>query len=676
MKIESRFDKERKISNIITVVVAALFVLALGYGVYYFNTPHERALRTIESGDRYLANRDYRDAVEHYTEAFGIAPDDPEITELVHIKLTQIAEEAENSDTELKRTIILNVLSAIPEDDAGLLDIKNKALSIDENIQKSAKNEAVVAEAEKLFDSGRYDDAFERFSEALSNGAERTSMDPDYSLARSYLDIRKLCRASEWSELAAYLDSPDCHELREQLAAQSQVDLSSDRYLTVSHRMNCMVVIYGSFDEQKDGAAAGVISAKNTYSVYEGEWEGAVPEGYGRVIIWNKNDDPSLAAVMNGTLDSGIFSGDMEFDDSDHRSLHFNVEKGVTGESSKDKKGEKYGPVAQDDYTPGVPCYGGSDEKLILAKADEEGEQDTKNTKNSKKNKNKAKDAQEEEDDEDPDVLAMDVFDATVWPVRKTDFLFRGADVKANGTLNAGTPAKIVAEHGNYFYVRVGKKRGSVLKSDCMINLPDIMPKETGYNITNATGSIFRIHGTGITDVTGEDLYPDVMQEDGSFLVPLLFPVAKKLLNAQNRMLEKGYTMKIYDTYRPAMVTKDVYEKTSAFIKDNPKYGSYITDEGFKLTDFLDSSDSGHNHGTALDLTLTDIKSGRDGKMQSEMHELSPLSITKNNTSDAEMLASFMTDAGFTGSETEWWHFEIKDQMKEAGSFQIVPYNE
>ena len=672
MKIESKFDKERKISNIITVVVAAFFMLALGYGVFYFNTPHERALRTIESGDRYFTNRDYRDAVDHYTEAYGIAPDDPEITELVHIKLMQLAEEAENADTELKRTIILDVLSAIPEDDAGLLDIKQKALSIDEDFDRAAKNEATIAEAKKLFDSGRYDDAMEKFDEALSNGAEESPMDPELSLARSYLDIRKYCSSSDWSGLAVYLDSPDCHMLREKLSELSQVDLSTERYLTVSNRMNCIVVIFGTFDENKDGAAAGVISSKNTFSVYEGEWEGAVPEGYGRVLIWNKKDEFNNASVMNGTLDSGIFTGDMEYRADNIKNVHFNVEKGSLGETGKDQKGNKYGPVSSDEYIPGVPCYGGSDEKLVLAKAEDTEETDTKKG----KKKNSAKDTEDDEDQDEPDVFSLDVFDATVWPIKKTDFLFKGADVKANGTLNAGTPAKIVAEHGNYFYVRVGKKRGSVLKSDCLINLPEIMPDEIGYNITNAYNCIFRIHGTGIKDVTGETFYPDVRQDDNTFIVPLMFPVAKKLLLAETRMLEKGYTLKIYDTYRPSSVTKDIYEKTSAFIKENPKYGSYITDEGYKLTDFVDSSVSNHNYGTALDLTFTDIRNGQDARMQSEMHELSPLSCSKENNSEAEKLQAFMKDAGFTGAENEWWHFEIKEAMKEPGSFQIVPYNE
>ena len=58
------------------------------------------------------------------------------------------------------------------------------------------------------------------------------------------------------------------------------------------------------------------------------------------------------------------------------------------------------------------------------------------------------------------------------------------------------------------------------------------------------------------------------------------------------------------------------------------------------------------------------------------MHELSPLSCTKKNNSEAEKLQNFMKDAGFTGAENEWWHFEIKEAMKEPGSFQIVAYNE
>ncbi|MBR1523191.1 MAG: D-alanyl-D-alanine carboxypeptidase family protein, partial [Lachnospiraceae bacterium] len=269
----------------------------------------------------------------------------------------------------------------------------------------------------------------------------------------------------------------------------------------------------------------------------------------------------------------------------------------------------------------------------------------------------------------------MDVFDATVWIMDDTPFVFKDESLKP-GTLTAGTTVKIVAERGDDFYVRAGNYTGFVPKDVCMINLPDVMQDEMEYDITNSYSSIFKIHGEDIEGVTGEVFYPDVKLENGEFLVPLLFPVAEKLYEAEAYALSQGSTIKVYDAYRPHDVTKELYEKTLEFIGKNPEYKSYVTEGGYNLGAFLANTASNHNYGVAVDITLVDMETGEELEMQTDMHELSPLAVTSKNTYSADMLKTWMETHGFTGIVSEWWHFEIKGMKKKYATFQVKPYED
>ena len=95
----------------------------------------------------------------------------------------------------------------------------------------------------------------------------------------------------------------------------------------------------------------------------------------------------------------------------------------------------------------------------------------------------------------------LDLFDAQIWPVEDTPFQFKGSDLKA-GTFAAGTPARIVAERDDEFYIRAGDKLGFVSRDACLINLPDVMQRELQYDITNSYSSKYKLDGRRIPGVT------------------------------------------------------------------------------------------------------------------------------------------------------------------------------
>jgi len=130
-------------------------------------------------------------------------------------------------------------------------------------------------------------------------------------------------------------------------------------------------------------------------------------------------------------------------------------------------------------------------------------------------------------------------------------------------------------------------------------------------------------------------------------------PAVLALQKVQEELALQNLGLKIWDAYRPYSVTKDFWE----LIKDdryvaNPARGSY------------------HNRGTAVDLTIIDLKTGKELNMgtgfdnftDSAHHSFKNLSeeILKNRT----LLKSAMEKHGFKALETEWWHYTFQSETK------------
>ena len=132
-------------------------------------------------------------------------------------------------------------------------------------------------------------------------------------------------------------------------------------------------------------------------------------------------------------------------------------------------------------------------------------------------------------------------------------------------------------------------------------------------------------------------------------------PAAEALVRAHLKLKEKGYGLLIHDAYRPWYVTKMFWEATPAEQKifvANPANGSR------------------HNRGSAVDLTLYDLKSGKPIAMGAGYDEFSPRSFPDYPVTDSrarfhrELLRDAMETEGFTIYEFEWWHFDYRDWEK------------
>ena len=125
-------------------------------------------------------------------------------------------------------------------------------------------------------------------------------------------------------------------------------------------------------------------------------------------------------------------------------------------------------------------------------------------------------------------------------------------------------------------------------------------------------------------------------------------PAADALAQVQKELKQSGYGLKIYDAYRPYAVTEKFWE----LVHDD----RYVADP---------RKGSGHNRGIAVDLTIIDLKSGKELQMptgfdnftDSAHHDF--MNLTPEVLANRKLLKDVMEKYGFNLFPTEWWHFSL-----------------
>lgn len=125
-------------------------------------------------------------------------------------------------------------------------------------------------------------------------------------------------------------------------------------------------------------------------------------------------------------------------------------------------------------------------------------------------------------------------------------------------------------------------------------------------------------------------------------------PVVEALKNVQNELKKSGYGLKIFDGYRPYSVTLKFFAIASdkSFVA-NPKDGSR------------------HNRGCAIDLSLIDLKTGKELEMPTPYDSFAAeaasdfMNLPPNIIQNRELLRSTMEKYGFRVLNNEWWHFDF-----------------
>jgi len=128
----------------------------------------------------------------------------------------------------------------------------------------------------------------------------------------------------------------------------------------------------------------------------------------------------------------------------------------------------------------------------------------------------------------------------------------------------------------------------------------------------------------------------------------LRLPAAIALKKAQEDLSKKGLGFKIYDAYRPYSVTVIFWDivKDSNFVS-SPWQGSR------------------HNRGCAVDLTIIDLKTGKELEMPTQLDDFSAKAhpdyeyLSDTVKANRTLLFNVMAKHGFRKFPTEWWHFDF-----------------
>lgn len=127
-------------------------------------------------------------------------------------------------------------------------------------------------------------------------------------------------------------------------------------------------------------------------------------------------------------------------------------------------------------------------------------------------------------------------------------------------------------------------------------------------------------------------------------------PAAEALTKAHDRLRQAGYGLMIFDAYRPWQVTREMWDQ-------HPLDRAYLSDP---------LKGSRHNRGCAVDITLYDLKSGKEVTMPSDHDEFTERAHpdyqggTMEQRLARDLLRSAMEAEGFSVYQNEWWHFDYK----------------
>ena len=144
---------------------------------------------------------------------------------------------------------------------------------------------------------------------------------------------------------------------------------------------------------------------------------------------------------------------------------------------------------------------------------------------------------------------------------------------------------------------------------------------------------------------------------------------ARALKAVSNEMIVQGYRLKVFDAYRPACAVRffvlwgiedqDIRMK-QYFYPDLEKQELFKRGYIAKL--------SSHSRGSAVDLTLLDMETGKELDMGSPFDLFSEVShpdcrdITDEQYDNRMILQRSMIRNGFRPIDCEWWHFCLEDE--------------
>ena len=144
---------------------------------------------------------------------------------------------------------------------------------------------------------------------------------------------------------------------------------------------------------------------------------------------------------------------------------------------------------------------------------------------------------------------------------------------------------------------------------------------------------------------------------------------ARALKSASSELFVQGYRMKVFDAYRPACAVKQfvLWGIEDQDIRMKPYFYPELEKQELFAKGYI-AKQSSHSRGSAVDLTLLDMRTGKELDMGSPFDLFSEAShpdytgITQEQYENRMTLRKAMLRNGFVPIDCEWWHFALEKE--------------
>ena len=144
---------------------------------------------------------------------------------------------------------------------------------------------------------------------------------------------------------------------------------------------------------------------------------------------------------------------------------------------------------------------------------------------------------------------------------------------------------------------------------------------------------------------------------------------ARALKSIGGELLVQGYRLKVFDAYRPACAVKQfvLWGIEDQDIRMKPYFYPTLEKQALFAEGYI-AKQSSHSRGSAVDVTLLDMKTGKELDMGSPFDLFSEAShpdyrgITEEQYDNRMLLQRVMIRNGFAPFDCEWWHFALKNE--------------
>ncbi len=149
----------------------------------------------------------------------------------------------------------------------------------------------------------------------------------------------------------------------------------------------------------------------------------------------------------------------------------------------------------------------------------------------------------------------------------------------------------------------------------------------------------------------------------------LTIEAARALKTVSHEALVQGYRLKVFDAYRPACAVRQfvLWGIEDQDLRMKAFFYPELEKQELFSKGYI-AKQSSHSRGSAVDLTLLDMRTGKELDMGSPFDLFSRAShpdyrgIAEEQYENRMLLRRLMLRSGFRPLDCEWWHFSLQNE--------------